>query len=159
MPDQLPLQFRLMDSNDLEEVMRIEKLAHPYPWTEGIFKDCLRVGYLCRVLESTETHTIYAYGILSFGAGEAHILNITVDPQYQRRGYGRLMMQQLLDDARTLEVGTVLLEVRVSNAPAIALYDSLGFNEIGIRPNYYPAKKGKEDALMFAKVLLSRSDC
>ena len=144
-----------MTKSDLAEVVNIEEHAHISPWAEGIFKDCLRVGYLCRVLESSDTQTIYAYGVLSFGAGEAHVLNITVDPQYHRQGYGRLMMQQLMDDAKTLEVDTVLLEVRVSNLPAIALYASFGFNEIGVRKNYYPAKTGKEDALMFAKVMLT----
>ena len=150
----LPLQLRRMSENDLTDVMRIEQSAHVHPWTEGILKDCLRVGYLCRVLEEKDTKTIYGFSFLSFGAGEAHVLNIAVDPKYQRQGYGRLLMQQLIEDAKTLEADTLLLEVRASNIPAIALYDDFGFNEIGIRKNYYPAQQGKEDALMFAKVLM-----
>ena len=149
----LSLQIRRMSEDDLNNVMRIEQNAHAYPWTEGILTDCLRVGYLCRVLEEKDTKTIYGFSVLSFGAGEAHVLNIAVDPHYQRQGYGRLLMQQLIDDAKTLEVDTLLLEVRASNASAISLYDDFGFNEIGIRKNYYPAKQGKEDAFMFAKAL------
>ena len=146
------IQFRFMTTDDLGTVMEIERQAHLAPWTEGIFQDCLRVSYLCRVLEVGDE--IYGYSVLSFGAGEAHILNITVAPDHQGQGYGKQLMQQIMDDVEKLDVDTVLLEVRASNKNAIGLYCNFGFNEIGVRKNYYPAKHGKEDAIMFAKVLI-----
>lgn len=149
-------EIRMMTLADLAAVMRIEQAAHLAPWTEGIFLDCLRVGYLCRVL--ADATKIYGYSVLSHGAGEAHILNITVDPQHQRQGYGRRLMQQILDDAAKLDVDTLLLEVRASNHSAISLYHAFGFNEVGVRENYYPAKQGREDALVFAKALLLNMD-
>jgi len=144
--------FRLMTYDDLPRVMEIENVAHYSPWTSGTFKDCLRVGYLCRVLEVG--NIMYGYTVISFGAGEAHVLTIAVDPKRQRQGYGRLLMGQLLEDVGKLDVDTLLLEVRASNLSAIALYDSFGFNEIAVRKKYYPAKNGREDALMFARVML-----
>ena len=147
------IQFRFMTIDDLDSVMDIERHAHLAPWTEGIFRDCLRVSYLCRVLVINDE--IYGYSVLSFGAGEAHILNITVAPVHQGQGYGKQLMQQIMDDVEKLDVDTVLLEVRASNKNAIGLYGRFGFNEIGVRKNYYPAKSGKEDALMLAKVVIN----
>ncbi len=149
MSDLTQVSFRFMTEDDLDSVVEIESAAHFSPWTRGTFSDCLRAGYLCRVL--LRGTIIYGYSVLSFGANEAHVLTITVNPLYQRQGYGRLLMQQLLEDVKTLEVDTLLLEVRASNFSAIALYERFGFNEIGVRKKYYPSQNGREDALMFAK--------
>jgi ribosomal-protein-alanine N-acetyltransferase len=144
--------FRPMRAEDLESVAAIELAAYPFPWTHGIFNDCLRAGYECWVL--ARSAEIVGYGVLSCAAREAHILNVCVAPDEQRRGHGRRIVLRLLDLARWHRAERVFLEVRPSNPHAIALYDAMGFNEIGRRPNYYPAKRGREDAVVMAIELL-----
>ncbi len=144
-------RYRSMTEADLEQVLAIERAGHPYPWSEGIFRDCLRVGYLCRVW--TVGEAIRAYGIMSVAVGEAHVFNVCVHPDHRRRGWGRQTMIALLDDARRRGAHTAFLEVRPSNRGAIALYHDLGFNEVGLRPGYYPAPHGREDALVMARDL------
>ena len=144
--------FRPMRAEDLESVAAIELAAYPFPWTYGIFHDCLRAGYECWVL--ARSAEIVGYGVLSCAAREAHILNVCVAPDEQRRGHGRRIVLRLLDLARWHRAERVFLEVRPSNPHAIALYDAMGFNEIGRRPNYYPAKRGREDAVVMAIELL-----
>ena len=137
-----------MTNADVPAVIAIEKQAYKYPWTEGIFRDCLRVGYHCRLLE--QGGEIQAYGIISIAAGESHILNICVRPDLRRKGLGQRMLNYLMDEARRSGAKTMLLEVRVSNTAAIHMYQQAGFNELGHRPNYYPARDGREDALLMA---------
>jgi ribosomal-protein-alanine N-acetyltransferase len=144
-------RIRTMREGDLATVLAIDRKAYEFPWTEGIFRDCLRVGYHCRVLE--QTGDIMAYGVMSVAASEAHLLNLCVRPEVQRQGYGRRMLNHLVDLANRAGADVVLLEVRVSNEPAIALYHALGFNEIGQRKQYYPARQGREDALILALAL------
>ena len=144
--------FRPMRPDDLDAVSSIELAAYAFPWTHGIFKDCLKAGYDCWVL--ARPAEIIGYGILSAAAREAHILNVCVAPTEQRKGYGHRIVLRLLDLARWHQAERVFLEVRPSNPNAIALYDSMGFNEIGRRPNYYPAKRGREDAIVMAMELL-----
>jgi ribosomal-protein-alanine N-acetyltransferase len=144
--------LRPMRPEDVPEVARIEASAYEFPWTEGIFRDCLRAGYGCWVLaRDTE---LLGYGVLSVAAGEAHVLNICIAPRVQGEGHGRRLMRRLVDLARWHQAQRIFLEVRPSNPRAIRLYDDLGFNEIGRRPNYYPARNGREDALVMALELL-----
>jgi len=142
-----------MTMDDVDTVIAIEVASYDFPWTRGIFSDCLRIGYVCRVL--TQGGRIQGYGVLSHGAREAHVLNLCVHPQARGLGYGRLLLRDLLDAAETLQADTVLLEVRPSNSTAIALYHSMGFNEIGLRKDYYPAHQGREHALVLALALRS----
>jgi [ribosomal protein S18]-alanine N-acetyltransferase len=148
----LAAHLRAMTEADLDEVARIEQRAYTHPWTHQIFKDCLRAGYGCFVL-GTEAE-LFGYFVLSVAAQEAHVLNICIDPSEQGKGYGRRLMRRLLDLARWHHAQRIFLEVRPSNRHAIALYHSIGFNEIGRRPRYYPAKQGREDALVMAMELL-----
>lgn len=136
---------------DIAAVMAIERRAYTFTWTEGIFNDCLRVGYVCTV--ALASADIVGYGIMSIGAGECHLLNIGVDPERQRRGIGAALATHLLQTARAEGATMALLEVRASNAAAYALYQKLGFNEIGTRKNYYPAVGGREHALLLARAL------
>jgi len=92
--------------------------------------------------------------VLSVAAGEAHLLNVCVAPRLQGEGHGRRLMKRLIDLARWHQAQRIFLEVRPSNPRAIRLYHDLGFNEIGRRPNYYPARQGREDALVLALELL-----
>lgn len=140
-------RMRRMTMADLPAVRAIEKKNYPFPWDDDIFEDCLKSGYSCWVCE--ELDRVLGYCLLSIAAGEAHILNISVDPAEQKQGIGRKMLKHLLDEARG-RAETVFLEVRPSNPIAIALYEDMGFNEIGIRKNYYPAANGREDAIMLA---------
>jgi ribosomal-protein-alanine N-acetyltransferase len=145
-------QFRRMLYADLREIVLIERRSYEFAWTEGIFRDCLRAGYHCRVLEIPHGF-IQAYGVMSAAVGEAHILNLCVRPELQGRGLSRQVLDHLLDLARDVQVRTVFLEVRLSNNRAMQLYASAGFCEIGVRLGYYPAVKGREDALVMAKEL------
>ena len=140
--------LRPMLTEDVDEVMQVEAVAYPYPWTHGIFRDCLRVGYSCWVIEQADS--VVAYGIMSSAAGESHILNLTVRPESQRQSIGSKLLKHFLQLARRHGADTLMLEVRPSNRKAISLYEKLGFNEIGVRRNYYPAEDGREDALLLA---------
>lgn len=142
------LRLRKMDHADLADVLRIEELNYEFPWSEGIFKDCFRtMTYINWVCEAPGD-IIVGYCILSVAAGESHIMNISVSPDFQRQGVGRKMLEHLIEYARP-RAEKIFLEVRPSNPGAIDLYRKTGFQEIGIRKNYYPAKDGKEDAIMF----------
>lgn len=140
--------LRPMLESDLDAVMAVELRAYPHPWSKKIFSDCLNVGYACLVYE--EQGELLAYGVLSSAAGEAHVLNLCVAPESQGKGLGRYMLLQLIDLAQRAKARTVFLEVRFSNSIAQLLYHSMGFNELGVRPNYYPNGKGREDAMLFA---------
>ncbi|MDH7453437.1 ribosomal protein S18-alanine N-acetyltransferase [Luteimonas composti] len=144
--------LRPMREDDLDRVMRIEVRAYPFPWTAGIFRDCLRAAYPAWVL--VEDERILGYGVLSVAAGEAHVLNVCIAPEDQGRGHGRRLLRALVRAARGQAAQRVFLEVRPSNPNAIALYHDEGFNEIGRRPRYYPAHEGREDAIVMAKELL-----
>ena len=149
--EQLEPKLRPMLDSDVDEVMAIEEQVYPHGWTAGIFHDCLRVRYSCWVMEQGER--IVGYGILSAGAGEAHILNVAVAPDYQGQGLGRTFMQFLLETARHHGADTAFLEVRPSNRVALRLYDTMGFNQVGVRRDYYPAEHGREDAIIMAREL------
>ena len=146
-------EIRPMQLADLPDVLRNERRGYTHPWTEGIFRDCLRNnGQECWLLMYSETAV--GHGILSVAAGESHLLNVCVHPDFQGNGFGRVLVEHLLDRARAREASTIFLEVRPSNVVACELYEKLGFNEVGIRENYYPAYVGREDAIVLAKELL-----
>jgi len=143
------LRFRRMLLSDIERVMQVEREVYEFPWTERIFSDCIRVGYLCWLALHGED--IVGHAIISVIAGESHMLNLSIARRHQRQGYGRQFIEFLVNEARSREAHTMMLEVRPSNIAAINCYNSAGFNEIGSRKDYYPAPDGREDALLFAK--------
>jgi ribosomal-protein-alanine N-acetyltransferase len=149
--EQLRPMLRPMLDSDVEAVMVIEEQVYPHGWTAGIFHDCLRVHYSCWVME--QAGQLIGYGILSAGGGEAHILNIAISPDCQGKGLGRQLMQFLLEAARHHGADTAFLEVRPSNRIALRLYDTMGFNQVGLRRGYYPSDKGREDAIIMARSL------
>lgn len=140
-----------MRLEDLPSVVEVERAAYEFPWTRAIFRDCLRVGYSCFVYQ--DDGRLAGHGIMSIAAGECHLLNICVHPEYQRRGLGRELVNFLLMLARHRKTRVALLEVRVSNVAAYKLYTQLGFDEIGMRKDYYPARRGREDAIILARDL------
>lgn len=143
-----PLDIRPMRDSDLAFVLEIEREAYAFPWSEGIFRDCLRAGYCCWVVE--QRGLVCAYGIMQVGAGESHILNLCVRASGRGRGLGRTLLGHLLDVAREHRADTALLEVRPTNRTALGLYEAMGFNEVGVRRGYYPGRDGREDALILA---------
>lgn len=143
------IQIRPMRESDLTWVMAAEESAYDFPWGESIFKNCMQVGYYCRVLEYDGL--VVAHAVMTIAAGESHVLNICVHTDYQSMSLGRRLLEHLLNLALEHDVNMTFLEVRPSNFAAIKLYLDLGFNEIGTRRNYYPSKMGREDALVFAK--------
>lgn len=145
------LRFRPMSMPDVALVAAIERASYPFPWSEGVFRDCVRVGYLCRVVELHGE--VVGYGIMSFGAGEAHVLNICIRGDLRGGGVGRGLMDYLLDRARDEYMQDVFLEVRPSNTVAIQLYQSIGFERVGLRKNYYQSNGGREDALVYKLAL------
>lgn len=151
-PDPFAITVRPMQPDDLAQVMEVELAAYPHPWTEAIFRDCLRVGYACWVAESAGG--LAGYLVLSVAAGEAHLLNLCVAPWHQRQGLGRRLLRHAMRLAREHGADTIFLEVRPSNGRAISLYRDTGFAEVALRRGYYPAGEGqREDALVLAKPL------
>ena len=144
--------LRAMRDADIGTVMAIETRAYPFPWTDGIFRDCINACYPSWLLMQEDA--VIGYGVISIAAREAHILNICIDPDAQSHGHGRRLLRALVRIARTQNAERVFLEVRPSNPRAIALYFDEGFNEIGRRPRYYPARTGREDAIVMAIELL-----
>jgi ribosomal-protein-alanine N-acetyltransferase len=146
-----PVGIRAMHESDLPAVVRIEHASYTFPWTEGIFRDCLRVNYLCRVVESDAA--VVGYGIISVGAGEAHVLNICIAAENRCRGIGRRLLTHLLQAAVRQGARDALLETRPSNAAALRLYRTLGFEQVGTRRGYYQAVGGREDAIVMKRAI------
>ena len=138
--------FRGMTERDLLPVMEIEASIYSHPWTRGNFADSIKAGYNCVVVESEGV--IVGYGVLMLAAQEAHVLNISVARKAQRKGYGRMLMNNFIGLARESGASQVLLEVRLSNEIGRRLYESMGFRQIALRRGYYPAMAGREDALL-----------
>ena len=149
------VEVRTMNYTDLKQVIAVEQRAYPHPWTLGIFRDCLRVGHNAWVM--TLDNVVIGYGIVMLSPGEAHILNVCIDPQYQGRGLGRYLLRHLVKKSNQTDIDMVLLEVRRSNTNAQLLYQSEGFHELGVRKAYYPADNGREDAIILAKYLSNSS--
>ena len=147
-----PTTIRDMDHDDLAMVSDIERRSYEFPWSHGVFRDCLLAGYQSIVLIREDR--VAGYGILSVAAGEAHILNLCVEPEFRAYGYGERILDEMLFRARSASVREIFLEVRPSNETAIALYRKKGFHQVANRPAYYQANKGREDAAVLAKKLV-----
>lgn len=143
--DILP-RYRRMRAADLDTVMAIENLIYPHPWTRGNFVDSLTGGYHCWIAE--HRGAVVGYSVVSVAAGEAHLLNLSIAAEWQRRGLGAELLRFIVKLVRDYAVERIFLEVRPSNAAALALYRRAGFREIGVRRAYYPARSGREDALV-----------
>ena len=150
------LWFRRMTPDDLEQVMRVEREVYEFPWTERIFRDCIRVGYFCWL--ALHEQTVIGHAVISVVADESHMLNLSIARAHQRKGCGRQFVEFLVNEARRHGAQTMLLEVRPSNQAAINCYNSAGFNEVGARKDYYPAQGGREDALLLARHISPAAD-
>ncbi|HXC58933.1 MAG TPA: ribosomal protein S18-alanine N-acetyltransferase [Steroidobacteraceae bacterium] len=143
--------IRDMGFDDVAMVAQLERRSYAFPWSDAIFRDCLRAGYYCCVAQLD--HIVLGYAIMSSGAGEAHVLNVCVAEDYRCRGIGSQLLWHLLEFAKGLGVADVFLEVRPSNTTAIRLYQTLGFTQIGVRRGYYQAPEGREDAVVLRRSL------
>jgi [ribosomal protein S18]-alanine N-acetyltransferase len=140
-----------MREQDLAEVMAIESVLYTHPWTRGNFADSLRAGYECRTYR---VHgDLIGYFVLLAAAAEAHLLNLSIAEVHQRRGYGTALLNEATALARKLGAKNLFLEVRPSNRGAQELYYRYGFSKIAVRRDYYPARGGREDALVLSLAL------
>ena len=149
---QQPILLRPMTAKDLPAVLAIEEAAYQFPWSEKTFHDCLQNGYCSWLLVTGDD--ISGYAMMSIYVGEAHILNLCIKPMLHNRGLGCILLEYLLELAKTHHADKIFLEVRPSNSRAIGLYKKLRFDEIGIRKDYYPSYFGREDALILTRPLL-----
>ena len=141
-----------LEEAHLDTIMGIESAAYAYPWSRRIFLDCLRSGYPGWIYKADGE--LVAYAVFVQMIDEAHLLNICVRTESRGQGIARMMMQHLETECRRRALRSILLEVRLSNRVALKIYSDMGFNEIGVRRKYYPAKQGREDALVLAKALV-----
>lgn len=158
----LEAQFQTMTADALDEVLRVEQLAYPHPWTRGNFSDSLKSGYHAQMLTGGSLGqdsgaALLGYFVAMMGVDEVHLLNITVAPEHQRQGWSRIMLDALVLWARARGAQWLWLEVRVSNARAKAVYERYGFRHVGVRRNYYPSSVAgpskREDALVMSLAL------
>jgi ribosomal-protein-alanine N-acetyltransferase len=140
-----------MREEDLAEVMAIEDAIYGHPWTRGNFADSLVAGYECRTWRLGAD--LVGYFVLMVAAGEAHLLNLSIAPAWQRKGHGSLLLREAAGIARARGARGIFLEVRPSNAGAQALYTRFGFRKVAVRRGYYPAHSGREDALVLTLAL------
>ena len=158
------LAFLPMEAGDLDAVLSLEQISHAHPWTRGNFSDSLAAGHwaYCIRPDSVDAEpgsyldpqVLWAYCVLYPAVDELHLLNITVAPKLRRLGIAVRMMKAIEGIAASRKIPRIILEVRPSNIPAITLYQSLGYETIGVRKGYYPADEStgqREDAQVMAK--------
>jgi ribosomal-protein-alanine N-acetyltransferase len=145
------IAYRPMVAADLDAIMNIEREIYTHPWTRGNFSDSLTAGYHCRIMQLE--HEILGYAVTMVAADEAHLLNLSIAARWQRRGYGREMLNFMIQLARDAGARSMLLEVRPSNSAGLELYASAGFVEIATRRGYYPGAGAREDAVVMQKTL------
>lgn len=138
--------IRQLTEQDVDQIYRIEKLAYPFPWTKGLFVDCMQASYSCFGLQIGKD--LAGYSIFNWAVGEAHLLNLCIHPEWQQRGYGSLLLEFTINQVTRSYNKSLLLEVRESNLRAAALYQNRGFKVIGYRPSYYKAGDGRENAIV-----------
>ncbi|MEI6227447.1 MAG: ribosomal protein S18-alanine N-acetyltransferase [Methylophilaceae bacterium] len=144
-------QLRPMQMEDLDTVMAIEPQIYSHPWTRGNFSDSLNAGHSAWVL--VQDNKIIGYALLMIVLDEAHLLNLSIAKTYQKQGLGRYLLEHMLEISKKYQAVNMFLEVRASNVSALALYENMGFNEMAVRRNYYPATHGREDAILMGLAL------
>ncbi|WP_225782129.1 ribosomal protein S18-alanine N-acetyltransferase [Xenophilus sp. Marseille-Q4582] len=159
-------RLEAMTAEHLDAVLAVEQVAYSHPWTRGNFIDSMRVGYHCQCLVGPAPggspatlsqpvrfgagDALIGYFVAMKGVDEVHLLNITVAPAFQRQGWASLMLAALTGWARAQRAHWLWLEVRVSNARAQEVYEHQGFRRVGVRKAYYPAARGREDAIVMS---------
>lgn len=140
-----------MQMDDLDAIMQIEPTIYSHPWTRGNFSDSLNSGYSAWVLE--QAGEIIGYALMMMVMDEAHLLNLSIAKHQQKQGLGRYLLEHMIATAKQYKAANMFLEVRPSNISAIALYENMGFCEMAVRRGYYPAERGREDAVLMGLAL------
>lgn len=149
--DNASVSFVPMQLGHVPAIGIMDRRNYEFAWTDGIFRDCVKAGYICPLAMINDE--IVGYGVLQIGADEAHLLNLCIDEPWQRQGLARTLLEHLVEVAVSRKANVMFLEVRPSNTRAVSLYQQSGFNEIGLRKNYYDSRDGREDALVMARYL------
>ncbi|AMP89846.1 ribosomal protein S18-alanine N-acetyltransferase [Legionella pneumophila] len=150
------LNIRKMKDSDIENVYSIETNVHIAPWSKDILRDCVLVGYDCRVLEinNGDSPILAGYIISRISNNSCHILNLCIAKPLQSKGLGRKLLQTVLYSlSKYTQTESVILEVRPSNSAALHLYETMGFEKIEIKKDYYKDKNSVEDAILLKKML------
>ncbi len=145
------IDIRTMQPSDLDRVILIEREIFLFPWSPANFADSIKAGYICKVLE--QTNTLIGYGIMMRSPEEAHILTLGIAAQWQKKGWGKRLLKHFIESAQTENAKSIFLDVRESNSGAVQLYKQMGFQHIATRKGYYPAMCGREDALVMQLML------
>ena len=143
------IKIRIMQINDIETVAKIDKDNYQFPWSAGIFRDCLLAGYHNQIIEINKS--IIGFSIMTLNIDGGHILNLCIKNNYRRYGYAERLIISMISFAKNHNKKKIMLETRMSNSAAISLYKKIGFFPVGIRPKYYRGEKNREDALLLAK--------
>lgn len=152
------VRYALMTHEDLDAVHSVEKTAYGQPWSHKHFRDSIDSDYLAVMLLGEplpgemslaagphQGRVLLGYLVAMMGVEEVHLLNVTVAPAMQRKGWGRVLMDGLILWSRGQQAHSLWLEVRESNTGARALYESMGFRSAGLRKDYYPAGQGRRE--------------
>lgn len=145
------MRMREMNPADVDEVVSIEQQVHAHPWTRGNFTDALNSSCICKVYEDEDE--LLGYVVLLSAVDEVELLDISIAAAHQRKGLGGKLLGEVMEIARGLKARRMLLEVRLSNAAAQALYRAAGFREIAMRRGYYCSADGREDAVVMERIL------
>lgn len=145
------LDIRQLLTEDLVQVLDIERQCQSHPWAETVFRDCFRENYY--LWAACHGDKLIGFAVVAYLVDEAHLLNLCVHPRSQGQGVGRLLLRHVMAKALHEGIQKIILEVRVSNRTASRLYANEGFEVIGQRPGYYPGADGREDAQVMAFTL------
>jgi ribosomal-protein-alanine N-acetyltransferase len=140
------LDFRPLLESDLDSVLAIEMQNYQFPWSEKIFRDCIKSDYQCFAILLYQKFS--GYLIVSSVLDEAHLLNISLSEDSQAQGLGTTIMFWLIEQLSNQNIRKLFLEVRPSNLKALTLYNRIGFDTVGLRKAYYPLVNGREDAIV-----------
>lgn len=149
--EQQMVEIRKMQPSDLNRVILIEREIFLFPWSLGNFADSIEAGYVCQVLQQTDT--LMGYGIMMMSPEEAHVLTLGIAANWQKKGWGKKLLQHFIRYAKDENAKSMFLDVRESNRDAAKLYQQMGFQHIATRKDYYPAMCGREDALVMQLML------
>jgi [ribosomal protein S18]-alanine N-acetyltransferase len=153
--DQLTVELTPLTESDVEALVAVEKLSYSHPWTLGNFKDAFKADNLAQGLKAGDQWV--GYFVAMHVLDEVHLLNITVAPTYQRQGWARCLLQSLSLWSQAHQASSLWLEVRESNARALKLYRAFGFEQVGLRKDYYPAGRSSREAAVVMRMALNSS--
>jgi [ribosomal protein S18]-alanine N-acetyltransferase len=144
------LTLRDVRATDLDAVAELERISFPIPWKREFFASEVGAAFRFNRVARAPNGLLAGYVFCAFAGGEIHVNKIAVDPEWRRRGVARLLMVEVLDLGARIAAEEIYLEVRPSNLPARNFYATLGFREVGRRPQYYA---DGEDALVMSLFL------